>query len=257
MVDLPAVSFQQATLHMCIMGSRFCNFCVMVQGMSLDASSLAARGSAGARSLLQARTKLVRQSPNFMAAAAAACPPDDDCPDLKINFSYDSNKKVFSDLVASGTFQFIDPTGATGMLGGSCKASAKIPYADGLSKPITASPVLTVAKGSGPKTLKEVKTEMRWSSAATCTPNTAPPPAVPSSNKMFYYGNKCQVVVFEFNSARPSSICNHYYVGRTYAEIGYDDKLPPNTRQSGKAQVRRGAVCNTHAAAAVHATLQM
>jgi hypothetical protein len=186
--------------------------------------------------LLQVKTKLAQQFATFMAGLAAACPADDDCPDLKINFSYDNNKKMFSDLVASGTFYFSDPTGATGMLG-TCQASAKIPYSDGLSKPINANPTIVTGKGTGPQTLMEVRAELCWSTASTCVPGTQPALAVPSTNTLYYYGTNCQVLVFEYNSAKAGNTYNHYYVGRTYAVIGYDEKLPPNNRQSSKGQV--------------------
>jgi hypothetical protein len=173
-----------------------------------------------------------------MAGIAAACPATDTCPDLKINLSYDSNKKSYADLVATGTFQFRDPTGATGMLGGSCTATAKIPFSDGTSKPITAVPTVLMGKGAGPKSIKEIRAELRWSTSATCVANSLAPPPVPSTNLMYYFGTVCQVVLFEYNSAVPGKTCNHYYEGRTYAEVGYDEKQPPNNKQSSKAQVR-------------------
>ncbi|WIA31374.1 hypothetical protein OEZ86_002273 [Tetradesmus obliquus] len=210
---------------------------VVAEGTPLQASR--SNAHPGARSLLQlpVKTKLVQQPPAFMAGLAASCPPDDDCRDLRINFSYESSKKVFSDLVASGTFQFIDPNGCTGMLGGSCSATARIPYTDGIIKPITGTPTIVMGKGTGLHALKEVKAELRWGTAATCVPGTLPPPAVPSGTTMFYYGTKCQVVIFEYNAAKPSNICNHYFTGKTHAQINYDEKQPPNSKQSPKIQV--------------------
>jgi hypothetical protein len=39
-------------------------------------------------------------------------------------------------------------------------------------------------------------------------------------------------------TSRPGQYCNNLYTGRTYAEINYDDKQPPNAKQAGKTQVR-------------------
>jgi hypothetical protein len=164
-----------------------------------------------------------------MAALAASCPPTEDCFDLTINLNYDKAKKVVSDVVANGKFEYVDPTGAAGILGGGCSAEART-YGD-------PKPVLSFTKNV-PTGLKEVKTELKWSSQALCAAATQPAPPVPSGEKMYYFGTRCEVMVYEWSSSRPGQYCNNRYTGRTYAEINYDDKQPPNAKQAGKTQVR-------------------
>jgi hypothetical protein len=193
----------------------------------LQGSLHATAGSTG-RTLLQPKTKLVAQTTAFLANLAAACPPDEECFDLTINLNYDKAKKVVSDVVASSTFQYVDPTGAGGFVGGACSAQA----ATGDDP----RPVLTWTKNV-PNGLKEVRTELRWQTQALCERSSLAAPPVPSGEKMFYLGSVCEVLVYEWSSSRPGQYCNNRYTGRTYAEINYDEKQPPNSKQGGKTQV--------------------
>ncbi|WIA11307.1 hypothetical protein OEZ85_011430 [Tetradesmus obliquus] len=202
-------------------------FALVALAFVAEGSLQAAAGSTG-RTLLQPRTKLVAQRTAYIAGLAAACPENEDCFDYSVNFSWDKSKKEVSSLVASGTFVYTDATGAGGYVGGACSAQAA-----SNSDP---RPVLSWTKNS-PSGLKEVKAELRWASQAVCERSSLPVPPVPSGEKMLYYGGACEVLVYEWSSSKPGQYCNNRYVGQTFAEINYDDKQPPNTKQAGKTQV--------------------
>jgi hypothetical protein len=173
-----------------------------------------------------------------MAAMAAGCSSDEECFDFTINLNYDKAKNVVSDVVASGTWQYVDATGAGGFVGGGCEADAGAKGDPKVS--------LSVTKNT-PNGLKEIKTMLRWSSQARCAASLEAPPPVPSSQKMFYFGTRCEVMVYEWSSSKPGQYCNNRYTGRTYAEINYDQNKPPNAMQADKDQVRGAQHVDPHA----------